>query len=81
MLTVMVQVPCALRLETDISSFPELATKRGQKKGSVSYYNNPVAKRGQFHIIIIPLTWVWILDGIGTWQGSLDWNMRGRYIT
>jgi hypothetical protein len=38
-------------------------------------------KRGQFHIIIIPLTWVWILDGIGAWQGSLDWNMRGRYIT
>lgn len=61
MLTVMVQVPCALRLETDISSFPELASEKGVNRGSRK------RKRGQFHIILIPLAWMWIIDGIGAW--------------
>ena len=51
-------------------------SEKGVRKGSVSYL-----ERGQFHILIIELTGGWILDGMGIWQGSLGWNMRGRFIT
>ena len=46
--------------------------------GEVQLQRVSFRKRGRFHIIIIPLTWVWILDGIRTWKGSQGWNMRRR---